>query len=99
MAMNVYEFAKMMTDTTGHEVRGFQSFAERPEEREQIESILAEHGTLLDIEQFLGGEIKPAGVLVLYLNPASPQAHLYELSAEVSEKWRQLPKAGNATIN
>ncbi|MGD1072532.1 MAG: hypothetical protein ABSB15_20600 [Bryobacteraceae bacterium] len=96
--MNVYEFAKMLTETTGHEVRGFQSFAERPEEKEKMESILAEHGTLLEIEQFLGGEIKPAGVLVLYLNPASPEAHLYELSAEVSEKWRQLPKTANASV-
>jgi hypothetical protein len=97
--MNVYEFARMLTETTGLEVRGFQSFVERPEEKEKIESILAEHGTPLDIEQFMGGEIKPAGVLVLYLDPASPQARLYELSAEVSEKWRQLPKAGNASVN
>jgi hypothetical protein len=99
VAMNVYEFARMMTETTGHEVRGFQSFAERPEEKEKIESILAEHGKLLHIEQFLGGDIKPTGVLVLYLNPASPQPRLYELSAEVSEKWRQLPKAGNASVD
>jgi hypothetical protein len=97
--MNVYEFAKMMSETTGHEVRGFQSFAERPEEKEKIEAILTEHGTVLDIEQFLAGEVKPAGVLVLYLNPLSPQARLYELSAEVSEKWRQLPKAGSALVN
>jgi hypothetical protein len=97
--MNVYEFAKMLSETTGHEVRGFQSFAERPEEKERIESILAEHGTPLDIEEFLSGEIKPAGVLVLYLNPESPRTHLYELSAEVSEKWRQLPKAGAVSIH
>ena len=97
--MNVYEFAKMMTESTGHEVQGFQSFAERPEEKEKIEAILAEHGTQLDIEQFLGGEIKPAGVLVLYLDPAFPQARLYELSAEVSEKWRQLPKDKKASVN
>jgi hypothetical protein len=97
--MNVYEFAKMLTETTGREVRGFQSFAERPEEKEKIESILAEHGTPLDIERFLSGEIKPAGVLVLYLNAGAPQARLYELSAEVSEKWRELPKAGRASVN
>ena len=99
MAMNVYEFAKMVSESTGLEVRGFQSFPERPEEKEKMESILAEHGTPLDLERLLAGEIKPAGVLILYLDPGAPAPSLYEMNAEVSEKWRALPKPAPASVN
>jgi len=96
--MNVYEFAKMVSESTGLEIRGFQGFHERAEEKEKMESILSEHGTALDIEKLLSGELKPPGVLILYLNPDDESTRLYELSAEVSEKWRQLPKPA-ATVN
>jgi hypothetical protein len=99
VAMNVYEFAKMVSESTGFEVRGFQSFLERAEEKRKMESLLEEHGIPLDLEQLLSGEIKPSGVLILYLNSASGATRLYEMSAEVSEKWRALPKPAEATVN
>lgn len=87
--MNVIEFAQMLSETTGCEVKGFQSFSERPDEKQKMEAILSEHGTLLDTERFLSGEIKPAGLVIAYLNHQVNDAVLYEMSPEVSEKWRQ----------
>ena len=99
VAMNVYEFARMISASTGLEVRGFQGFHERPEEKAKMESILEEHGKALEIEHLLSGELKPDGVLILYLNPDSGTTSLYELSAEVSKKWRELPKSTPASVN
>jgi hypothetical protein len=96
MAMSVYEFAKMLSESTGIEVRGFQGFRERLEEKEKIEGILAEHGTAIDLDGFLAGDIKPAGLLVLYLDGESAQTTLYEMSAEVSENWRNRAKTAGA---
>lgn len=87
--MNILEFSNMLRDNTGCEVRGFQSFAERPEEKLKMESILAENGSLIDTDAFIAGDLKPAGLVVAYLNHENEQMALYEMNEEVSANWRQ----------
>ena len=86
--MNILEFAAMLAERSGCEVRGFQSFAERPDEKSRMESILAENGSLIDLDAFVAGDLKPAGLVVAYLNHENEQVLVYEMNAEVSENWR-----------
>lgn len=53
-----------------------------------MESILAENGTPVDTDAFIAGDVKPAGLVVAYLNHENGQVRLYEMSEEVSENWR-----------
>ena len=87
--MNILDFAKRLSETTGCDVKGFQSFAERPEEKRKMEEILTHEGTLLDTEQFLTGAVKPPGLVVAYLNHQTDQTVLFEMNAEVSSRWRE----------
>ncbi|MES1258429.1 MAG: hypothetical protein ABUS51_08360 [Acidobacteriota bacterium] len=96
MAMNILEFAKMLSEATGCDVKGFQSFRERPEERQTMETILAEHGVRLDMERFLAGDVKPAGLVIAYLNHESEVPAVFEMSAEVSRNWRERAVAGTS---
>lgn len=88
MAPNIIEFAQVLSERTGCEVKGFQAFAERPEEKQKMEEILREHGTVVAMEPFLNGEVKPAGLVVVYLDPEAQGATLYEMDAQVSDNWR-----------
>jgi len=96
MGMNILEFASLLTETTGNEVKGFQSFAELPEEKEKMESILHSHGTALEMEKFLAGEYKPQGLVVAYLDHETEQTTLYEMSEEVTANWRERVSKGAA---
>ena len=87
--MNIFEFAAMLKEATWCEVRAFQSFRERPDEQRTMETILAGHGTEIDVDDFLRREVKPAGLVVAYLNHETEVPRVYEMSEEVSENWRQ----------
>jgi hypothetical protein len=87
-APNIVEFARLLSERSGCEVKGFQAFAERADEKQKMEEILAEHGTVLEMEPFLRGELKPAGLVVVYLDPAAQGATLYEMDEMVSDNWR-----------
>jgi hypothetical protein len=88
VAPNIIEFAQLLTERTGCEVKGFQAFSERPEEKQKMEAILAEHGTAIEMERFLNGERKPEGLVIVYLDPEKEEASLYEMDAMVSDNWR-----------
>jgi hypothetical protein len=79
----------MLSEATGCDVKGFQSFRERPEEQQTMEAILAEHGARLDMERFLAGDLKPGGLVIAYLNHEAEIPAVYEMSAEVSQNWRE----------
>ena len=87
--MNILDFAKMLAETTGCEVKGFQSFAERPEEKQKMEEILTHEGAVLDTEQFLTGGVKPQGLVIAYLNHETDQTLLFEMNEDVSANWRE----------
>lgn len=89
MALNIIEFATMLSGQTGCEVKGFQSFTERPDEKQKMETILTEYGTVLDTEQFLTGQTKPVGLVIVYLDPEKTDATFYEMNEEVSMNWRR----------
>ena len=89
MALNIVEFAKMLSDRGVCEVQGFQSFLERPDEKQKMEAILTEHGTALEMDRFMVGELEPEGLVIAYLNPELQNVTLYEMSATVSENWRR----------
>lgn len=88
MAPNIIEFAQSLSERTGCEVKGFQAFSERPEEKQKMEEILAEHGKVIEMEPFLNGDIKPSGLVIVYLDPQSQGATLYEMDEMVSDNWR-----------
>jgi hypothetical protein len=89
VALNIIEFAKMLSDRSLCEVRGFQSFLERPDEKQKMEAILSEHGTALEMERFLAGELDPQGLVIAYLNPEQEEVTLYEMNATISENWQR----------
>jgi hypothetical protein len=90
--MNILDFAKMLAETTGCDVKGFQSFAERPEEKHKMEEILTHDGAVLNTEQFLTGTVKPAGLVIAYLDHETEQTLLFEMNEEVSANWRERVK-------
>ena len=79
----------MLSERSACEVQGFQSFAELPDEKQKMEAILAEHGSVLEMERFLTGSLKPEGLVIAYLNPQQEDVTLYEMSAEITDNWRR----------